>query len=180
VQWIWKAILPVLNKSITHTQIAVLVIWLSLTIAAFAYFIDNKLVDFNADNKLSYLDHQQLSSSLSQYNEPSDNNTILHFSQPNCQCQSFSEAHISDMNSLAKANNFKVKNITIKDQTLLPATPSVAIVNKHGEVVYFGPYGEGIACSQTSGFAQTMLNNFIKGYAANLIIKDAKGCYCKT
>ncbi|MFT6586604.1 MAG: hypothetical protein ACJARX_000379 [Psychroserpens sp.] len=43
-------------------------------------------------------------------------------------------------------------------------------------MVYFGPYDKGIACSQISGVAKNILNNFIKSYAANFIIKEAKGC----
>jgi len=176
---IWEVILPVLSKHMTKTQLSVLFIWLSVTVAAFVYFIDSKLVSFNFDNKLSDVGHQQLANSLKQYIEPTDYNTILHFYQPNCQCQQYSEAHIQDINNMAEANNFSVKNINIKDHMLVPATPSVAILNNSGEIVYFGPYGEGLACSQTSGYAQTILNNFIKGYDANLIIKEAEGCYCK-
>lgn len=171
--------MPALNKSITTVQIAIFVIWIVLTVAAFAYFIDSKLVNFNDGTKVTYLDTQELADSLTQYIEPTNRSSILHFSQPNCQCQQFSEAHIKDINDIATANSFNVKNITIEDHTILPATPSVAILNNLGEVVYFGPYGEGLACSQTSGFAQTMLSNFIKGYSADLIIKEAKGCYCK-
>ncbi|MEH6597233.1 MAG: DUF6436 domain-containing protein [Colwellia polaris] len=171
--------MPALNKSITPIQIAVFVIWIVLTLAAFAYFIDSKLVNFNDGTKITYLDPQKLSASLTQYIEPSSRSSILHFNQANCQCQQYSEAHIKDINDIATANNFNVKHISLEDHTILPATPSVAILNSLGEVVYYGPYGEGLACSQTSGFAQTMLSNFIKGYSADLIIKEAQGCYCK-
>lgn len=170
--------MPVLSKNITYIHISIIVIWLAVTIAAFAYFIDSKLVDFNDNNKINYLDRDKLANSLKQYVEPTNRSTILHFKQPNCPCQQFSEAHIKDINDIASANNFNVKSIIIEGNALLPATPSMAILNNLGEVVYFGPYGEGLACSQTTGFAQSMLTNFIKGYSANLIIKDAKGCYC--
>ena len=170
--------MPVLSKNITYIQISIIVIWLGVTIAAFAYFISSKLVDFNDNNKINYLDSHKLADSLKQYIEPTNRSTVLHFKQPDCQCQQFSEAHIKDINNIALANNFNVKNITIKGDALLPATPSVAILNNLGEVVYFGPYGEGLACSQTSGFAESMLTNFIKGYSADLIIEEAKGCYC--
>ena len=169
----------VLNNKITKTQFSIVFIWLSLTVAGFAYFIDSRLVSFNVDNKLSGLAHQELASSLKQYIEPTANNTVLHFYQTDCECQQFSEGHIQDINNIANDNNFSIKNIDIKDHLLVPATPSVAILNNRGDVVYFGPYGEGLACSQTSGYAQTILNNFLKGYAANLIIRDAQGCYCK-
>lgn len=152
--------------------------WLGITVAAFSYFINNRLVSFDANEKLAAVDHQQLAKSLTQYAELGTN-TVLHFSQPNCQCQQYSTAHIQDLTKLAKSNNFNVKNITINQHALLPATPSVAILDSVGNVVYFGPYGEGLACSQTSGYAQTILNNFVKGFAANLVIKSAQGCYCE-
>ena len=40
-------------------------------------------------------------------------------------------------------------------------------------MVYFGPYDKGIACSQISGVAKNMLNNFIKSYAANFITRQS-------
>lgn len=171
--------MPASNKSITPFQISVIVIWIGVTIAAFAYFIDSKLIDFNDNNKSNYLDRHKLADSLKKYIEPTKRSTVLHFKQPDCQCQQFSEAHIKNINDIASENNFNVKTITIEGDALLPATPSVAILNNLGEIVYFGPYGEGLACSQTNGFAQAMLTNFIKGYSADLIIEEAKGCYCK-
>ncbi|WP_413699741.1 DUF6436 domain-containing protein [Psychromonas sp. KJ10-10] len=64
------------------------------------------------------------------------------------------------------------------EHNIIPSTPSVAIISNMGEVIYYGPYGQGIACSQTAGYAQTMLKNYLKGYIGNVVIKDAKGCYC--
>lgn len=171
-----------LNSHITKIQFTIVFVWLSLTIAAFAYFINDRLVSFNFDDKLTGIQHQQLATALQPYTAAfADNktNTVLHFSQPNCKCQQYSRGHIEDINKIAKENKFNVANITLTEHLFLPATPSIAILNNLGKVIYFGPYGEGLACSQTSGYAQTILNNFIKGYEANLIIKDAKGCYCK-
>ena len=84
--------------------------------------------------------------------------------------------------SVVSANQSTEKSIDAAVERAMKVfqVPGMAVSVVHnGEVVYFGPYGAGLACSQTSGYAQTILNNFIKGYAANFIIKNAKGCYCK-
>lgn len=192
----WDTTLLGLNKGnglITKFQLVLLVVWLSFTVLAFSYFIQGRLVNFDADHKLRDIEHQELAPHLISFIEAaipniadgendvvdhSISNTIIHFSQPNCDCQQYSEAHIKDIDKLALNNNFNIKKIVVDKDTIIPATPSVAILDNLGDVIYFGPYGQGIACSQTSGYAQTMLNNYVQGYSANIVIKEAKGCYC--
>ncbi|TMM45387.1 DUF6436 domain-containing protein [Colwellia ponticola] len=181
------------NGLITKFQLVLLVVWLSFTVLAFSYFIQGRLVNFDADHKLRDIEHQELAPHLISFIEAaipniadgendvvdhSISNTIIHFSQPNCDCQQYSEAHIKDINQLALNHNFAIKRVVMTKDNLIPATPSVAIIDNSGDVIYFGPYGQGIACSQTSGYAQTMLNNYVQGYSANIVIKEAKGCYC--
>lgn len=174
----------VLNNVITRLQLGILILWISFTIAAFGYFIKDKLVTFDATNKLENIDYKEISNYLTPYLlkgiEQSENKqTILHFSSPNCDCQKYSEEHIQDINKLADINDFNVKSIVINEDHIIPSTPSIAVIDKTGSVIYFGPYGQGLACSQTSGYAQTVLNNHLQGYSANIVIKDAKGCYCE-
>lgn len=178
----WRVILSVSNNNSKKWQVTIVTVWISFTVIAFAYFISNKLVDFDIANKLKGIGHQQLAISFFPYLDPvlkDVGNTILHFSQQNCSCQQYSEQHIEDINKIATENEFNVINIVVNEHHLIPATPSIAILNRLGEIIYFGPYGQGFACSQTTGYAQTMLNNAIKGYQANLIITEANGCYCQ-
>lgn len=163
-------------------QLGVIFVWLSFTIAAFAYFISDRLVSFDEFHKLKNIDNADISNYLSHYLPPNNNGsmqTILHFSTINCECQQFSEAHINEINNLGISHGFNIKNITINQDDMIPATPSIALIDSTGSVFYFGPYGQGLACSQTTGYAQTMLNNYVKGFMANIVIKEAKGCYCE-
>jgi hypothetical protein len=178
----WRIILPVSSDNLTKFHLTIVIVWVSFTVAAFMYFVSDKLVSFDFENKLKNVGNQQLATSLKPYITPSQQSigrTVLHFSKPNCSCQKYSELHIKDINKIADKNDFNVINVVINEHSTIPATPSVAILDTSGEIVYFGPYGQGLACSQTSGYAQTMLNNFIKGYSANIVIKEAKGCYCR-
>jgi hypothetical protein len=179
---IWKKILRALNNKVKKTHLFIIFIWLGSTVLAFAYFINGRLVDFDVDGKLNTIDNHQLAIALSSYTDALINHeksTILHFSQPDCKCQQYSHDHIQDINKIASEHHFNIMNIRVKKDSVVPVTPSIAILDDQGDIVYFGPYGEGLACSQTSGYAQTVLHNLLKGYAANLIIKEAKGCYCK-
>ncbi|MBA6231925.1 MULTISPECIES: DUF6436 domain-containing protein [unclassified Colwellia] len=165
----------------TKFQLGVLTVWVVFTLSAFGYFTKGRLVDFDESNKLAGIEYQQLSDDFTRYTYQENmtgRNTILHFSTPSCYCQKFSEKHIQDLNKLADVNNFIVKNVVVAQHNIIPSTPSVALIDETGKVVYFGPYGQGLACSKTTGYAQTMLNNYLKGYTANIVVKEAKGCYC--
>jgi hypothetical protein len=182
----WRIILPVSSKSRTRFHLAIVIVWLSFTVAAFTYFISDRLVKFDFENKLENINHQQLARSLKPYvkvfqKNKKIGNTVVHFSKSNCKCQKYSEQHIQDINKIAIENEFNIINVVVGNgkYNIIPATPSVAIMTTMGEIIYFGPYGQGLACAQTLGYAQTVLNNFIQGYNANIIIKDAKGCYCR-
>lgn len=177
----WTKTLPVSNNKITKLQLAILIAWLGFTISAFGYFITDRLTSFDSDEKLKGVDYQGLSTSLAPYSGQIGNtakHSILHFATPSCDCQKYSDAHIQEINKLAATHDFNIKNINIDKHDVIPSTPSIALVNESGEIVYFGPYGQSLACSQTAGYAQTILKNYLKGYSANTVIKEAKGCYC--
>ena len=178
----WSITLPVSNSNLTKWRVTIVIVWLSFTVAAFTFFVGNKLVPFDFENKLAGINHLQFATSLTPYIELvpiGKGNTVLHFSKPACDCQKYSESHIQDIDKIATENEFNIIKVVINEHNIIPATPSVAIIDTLGELIYFGPYGQGLACSQTSGYAQAMLNNFLKGYTANIIIKEAKGCYCR-
>ena len=109
-------------------------------------------------------------------------NTIIHFTSENCACTQFSEAHKTSINNKAQADGFTVLNIHLPRhaQTVIPSTPSIVIISEIENLLYFGPYSTGLACSETNGYIETVLQSYAKGYDANLIIDDAKGCYCNT
>jgi len=170
-----------LNNKTKKRHITLVVIWLGFTVLAFAYFANERLVSFDINNKLQGIDHLELATYLQNYRLAESigmGNRVIHFSQPNCECQKFSQDHILDLNKMALENHFSVVNVVVNQHEIIPATPSVAILDASGNVIYFGPYGQGLGCSQTTGFAQTMLNNLLKGFSANIIVDDAKGCYC--
>ncbi|WP_413699742.1 hypothetical protein ACLKMH_20505 [Psychromonas sp. KJ10-10] len=48
----------------TKSQCWILIIWLSFTVLAFAYFIDDKLKDFDAEHKLENMTAQSLAPHL--------------------------------------------------------------------------------------------------------------------
>ena len=165
--------------------------WLVFTVVAFAYLVQDKVVSFDSEQKLQYVSNKQLSRAILQFTQSHPKvlleskppvalkSSIVHFSAPGCSCQQYSEQHIEAINSLASEYQIDVVHVELEAHDMIPSTPSVAIVDNLGDIVYFGPYGQGLYCTQTSGYAQTILNNLVKGYVANLIVKQAKGCYCQ-
>lgn len=185
-----------LNSRQGKLRLVIIVVWLSFIVAAFVYFAKERLSGFDEQGKLTGFDVASLGAALqplnNSYSESSNQlknaeleatqpaTTIVHFSDPNCACQQYSEQHIQAIDALARANNIEVRHYAIASHPVIPSTPSIAILNPAGAIVYFGPYGQGLYCSQTNGYAQTVLNNLIKGYSAYLIVREAKGCYCQT
>lgn len=169
------------SKQPSKSQVFIIVIWLVFTFLAFSYFINNNLVFFDKNNKLKGINNQDFAMHLTKFTPDLLNNstgTIIHFSNGSCHCNQLSDKHIGEIDQLAQVNNFNVLSVNVQIDNFIPSTPSIAILDNVGELIYFGPYGDGLSCSNTTGFAKTVLKNHIKGYSANLILNNAKGCYC--
>lgn len=161
------------------THLAIIIFWLLLTATAFFVLTQNRLVIFDEHDKMQNIGYKEFSSVLSPFIKAGNKgSTIVHFISPGCKCRQTSQKHRLELNKLAKINGFNVIEVVLQEHDVIPSTPSVALTDKKGELVYFGPYGQGLGCSDTVGYAKTMLGNYLKGYSANIVVKDAKGCYC--
>ena len=162
-------------------QFYLLVGWLGFTLVAFRYFTFERLIDFDVDGLLLDINtlafEQQLSVDMFD-GLALPVNSIINFTDQECRCNKVSQIHINGLKATARKHEFTVLDVNPKESELVTSTPSVAITNNSGELVYFGPYGAGVSCSKTNGLAQTALDNYIKGYSVNMIVADVKGCYC--
>jgi len=161
----------------------VFVLWLSFTLAAAIYFISGRLVTFDPDAKLSGKNSHYVIQELKAMGQLQGidlSNTIIHFTSEHCFCTQYSEDHKRDINQQAGLDGFNVVNINLPAhlESIIPSTPSILIVNKDEELLYFGPYSIGLACSASNGYVETVMQNYAKGYSAPFIMNDASGCYC--
>jgi len=107
-------------------------------------------------------------------------NTIIHFTSDNCSCTQYSKEHKTEIDKKAKRAGFNIININLPADllTIIPSTPSILIVNAMEELLYFGPYSVGLACSQSNGYVEVVLQNYAQGYNSDLLISEVTGCYC--
>lgn len=158
-------------------------LWLVLTLIAAIYFITGRLTLFDPNMKLSgtvsnsIIKHVRELEVLKKVNL---SNTIIHFSSNNCSCTQYSEDHKEIINKKAKLDGFNVINIHLPTDTLtvIPSTPSILIIDEAEKLLYFGPYSAGLACSESNGYVEMVLQNYAQGYNSGLVINDVKGCYC--
>jgi len=158
-------------------------IWIFFTLLAAIYFISNRLVLFDPKMKLSGVDSGLVIEQIREIKQLKNVdlvNTIIHFTSKDCSCTEYSQEHKVSINKKAKADDFNIINIHLAAdlRTIIPSTPSILIVSELEELLYFGPYSIGLACSQSNGYVETVLQNYAQGYGSDLIINDAKGCYC--
>jgi len=60
----------------------------------------------------------------------------------------------------------------------LPASPAVAIWDKHGQLAYFGPYSEGATCNASNSFIEPVLQALLDGRPVSATQTLASGCFC--
>lgn len=170
------------NNKVRRYQYIVFVVWLAFIILAAKYFVYDRLVDFDPHNKLSGSPNtiiSQINAELSLNNKPLKN-TIIHFTSDNCACSSYSTDHKNIINRQATDHNFSVMNVELTKQqnSIIPSTPAILILDDKGELVYLGPYAEGLDCSVSNSIVDVVLKNYSRGFNSNLVINNAKGCYC--
>lgn len=175
--------MPASNKEITRYHYIVLFLWLALTLLMAMYFITNRLALFDPNNKLLGKEGSDIIQSVREITALKNlglSNTIIHFTNDSCSCTKYSEDHKAAIDEKAKLDGFTVININLPSEllTIIPSTPSILIMDDAEDLLYFGPYSAGLACSKSNGYVEVVLKNYSKGYNSNLILSDVKGCYC--
>jgi len=171
------------NKKVTRVHYTVFILWLVLTVTAAIYFISSRLVSYDPEEKLSGQNSvfvMQELRKIAQLNNVDLSDTIIHFTSDHCACTQYSEAHKKEINEKAGLTGFKIINVNlpVNLSTIIPSTPSIMIVSDTQDLLYLGPYSIGLACTESNGYVETVMNNYAKGYSSNLILNDASGCYC--
>ncbi|MBH0017918.1 DUF6436 domain-containing protein [Pseudoalteromonas sp. NGC95] len=172
------------SNNVKYYHYLVFAIWLVFIVLVGSNFIKSRLTPFDPEEKLINIDGIDLIReirSIPELEKVSFEKTLIHFTSEGCGCTQFSENHKSEITRKAINDGFKVVNIhlPVKVKTIIPSTPSILIVSSTSELLYYGPYSTGLACSESNGFVELVLNNYTSGFNSNLIINDTTGCYCK-
>jgi len=61
----------------------------------------------------------------------------------------------------------------------IPASPAVAIWDRHGDLVYMGPYSIGMVCNSSNSFVEPLLDRLVRGDVVHPSGLLAVGCYCR-
>jgi len=170
------------NNKVGRYHYIVFIIWLVFIVIAAKYFIYDSLISFDPKNRLSgdsSVIVNEIKSSLALENKLSKK-TVIHFTNQNCSCSTYTEDHKKTTDKYSQENGFEIRSIELseKQSNVIPSTPAVLILDELGELIYLGPYAEGLECSAGSSIVDIVLKNYVKGFNANLIMNDAKGCYC--
>lgn len=159
------------------------ILWLCLTLIAAVYFITSRLILFDPNMKLRGKDSSLVLQQVREIEELKNislSNSIIHFTSENCSCTQYSKEHKASINQHAKLEDFNIINVKLPSNllTIIPSTPSILIVDEIEDLLYFGPYSAGLACSESNGYVETVLQNYVQGYNSDLIISNVEGCYC--
>lgn len=171
------------NNSQHYSRYVLFIVWIISTLVAATYFISARLVPFDPEKVLSSVTGNQLitelkSSGLLKHKDFI--NTVIHITSEDCHCSKFSKDHKAALNLQAQNDGFNVINIIAskKVRNIIPSTPAALITDKQGQLIYFGPYSEGLACSSSNGLIELVMNNYRKGFNSKMIVEQATGCYC--
>jgi hypothetical protein len=166
------------NKS-NKVVIAVVTAWLFIVVTGLVYFQLGQLQPFDSSKMLMQKNwfndfKQQLAW------ENKEVASLVLVTENSCGCSKQAKSHISTLKTFAELKGMDIVQISLTEQLkhVVPATPAAVIIDKHGQFVYAGPLSEGIACSQGSGFVETVITNLMAGFNSQLLIADTKGCYC--
>jgi len=160
------------------------VTWLVFTVLAAQYFVSPRLVEFDPSHHLLNREHQDIVDQVASIDSLVSKdlaNSIIHFTSPGCSCTQFSAQHKQQIDENGRLQKFNIFNVELKQSQLsqtIPSTPAILIVDKHGELMFLGPYSKGLACSQSAGFVELVMSNYQAGFNTKLVIDQAKGCYC--
>lgn len=134
---------------------------------------------------------------------------IINFWRPGCNCSRFNITHVKTLNTQYRKKGLEVITLVpssadhsdeqlaemaeekfetpaiIVNKSLfsgasrIPAIPSAAIINRSGQLNYFGPYNDGAFCGiGGTRFVEKVADLLIEDENPNIINTLSYGCYC--
>ncbi|RLU03546.1 MAG: hypothetical protein D9N11_03535 [Ketobacter sp.] len=163
---------------------------------AYWYFMVKPQQWFDADMQqppvLAEPSKQQMLQRLLQQQFPQLENGrawFIRFKQSDCQCERFVELYHQSFAAQADAKTMQVVTLDLaKDavdaetlgfiREVIPATPSVALFNPQGEVIYFGPYHQDGICNAENSYLEPVLASLRQGQELTVLNTLVYGCFC--
>lgn len=171
--------LPTSNNVFQWKHFGVLFCWLFSVLASATYFINQQSIAFDPKGQLSSLTGNNVVARIaSEHQLLAEKLQIVEFISPDCHCNRVTELHKRKLERFAVQNGVEFQSVEIKASKTITSTPSILVTDEEGELVYFGPVGEGIGCNENTDAVQTAISNYQKGYNPNFINSQTKGCYC--
>mgnify|MGYP005991232145 FL=1 len=157
-------------------------LWLLCMVFAFWWFEYRHWQTFNEQNVIfNGAELSLLQQRLIQKNQPQNMGLqVVHFTDDACQCSRYSQSHIKRLQPVFES----VTQITLSPKhpsmqgISIPASPSVAIWDEHGELAYFGPYSSGAICGEGNDFVKPVINQLKQQSNPRWVNMIGIGCYC--
>jgi hypothetical protein len=168
-----------LSSNSPHFLKLIISLWLAFVVSGLVYFQAGQLKAFDGNQIL--LQKSWFADFKKQLAWDDGNAaSLVLVMEPSCGCAKQAKNHISSLKKFAKNNGINIVQLPFSQNLkhVIPATPAAVIIDKNGKFVYAGPLSEGLACSQGSGFVETVITNLAAGFNSELLIADTKGCYC--
>ena len=178
-------------SKLTKYTIAVLLVtdWSFSTVYFFWKFqlknIQSFLPEEMAGN-INYFNEDEFSKSAENYYAKMVQNknqyVVFSFIDSDCPCSKFTEKHIIELKNKYGKNNIQFISVYKNKNEFfdkVPASPSVAVMDKSGRAVYFGPFSDQAACGSTAGFIEPVIENMIRGSESRQMNLLANGCFCR-
>lgn len=163
----------------------------------------------NADFNQSQFDDTLIRASIVRNNDRADiRATVINFWNPACACNRFNEQHIQRIIANYQTQGIRFVTVTDKkhfndaaikqarlkfdtelmsshvfnDTALPPLSPSAAILNHEGKLVYLGPFSSGVFCGTgKTQFVEEAITKILEGETVSLPQQNkAFGCYCES
>ena len=135
--------------------------------------------------------------------------TVINFWRPDCPCNRYNERHLRELVKTFQPQGVRFISVTSQENIKFSrqknkalkrlatpllvdkfnrlnihfkhsAAPAVAIFDRHGKMIYFGPYSIGATCfSSKDGWVERQLKQVLAGKNLDPYINVAAiGCYC--
>lgn len=185
----------------TRLPIVLVGLWALAMVGAFWHFFHRDLGQFGSRD-LSFFDGEQVSQSLSeQFQFSGSVGRVVHFWDRDCRCSRFNRQHAREVmqefgeqgisfvvavpSAAAQADARRLfpeaSEVIVVAETATISSPAAAAFDASGDLLYYGPYSDGVLCSSgdASPVEQVLTDLLAARQPRQWLNLSAVGCYCQ-